>query len=141
MPILQTHAYTHAHASTSLHTKMTSKQANRTRSRRRTQTPRSATTRLACRKQDAWCEHGKYKAKQTQFLAQRRLKKQLKARKIVPKIIQKHPWRPPESKKTLEHCPRPTKTQFMRLGPPSCTPKASQIHIQKRPRRPKIKNL
>ena len=84
VPILQTHAYTHASASTSLHTRWTSKQAKRTRSRRRTrkksniQTPTSRTTRLTCRNQDAWCECGKYKAQQTQFLSHRSLKKQLK---------------------------------------------------------------
>ena len=143
MPILQTHAYTHARASTSLHTRWTSKQAKRTRSRRRTrkksniQTPTSRTTRLTCRNQDAWCECGKYKAQQTQFLSHRSLKKQLKTpnrteqlEEITKKMRRRNLW----LQKTLNSLGEEAKGCW---DPPKNIQMASKL-VSRHPRKAKL---
>ena len=60
---------------------------------------------------------------------------------MLPSTTQKHPQTASGSKKTLEHCLGHEKTKFWRPGPPSWTPKVLQIRVQKRPRKPKIRNL
>ena len=47
--------------------------------------------------------------------------------KVVPNTSQKHPQRPPQSKKTPGLCPGHKKTNFERPAPPSCTPKRPRI--------------
>ena len=143
----RTHTRTHTQAQTNLHTEWESRQAKSTRSRRQTRkksnmhTSRSKTTCLTWGKQDAWCEYGKCRAQRTQLLSQGSLKNSPIHPKVVPNIMQKHPWRPPKRQRALEQCPRLKITKFGWPALPSCMPKAFQIRLQNTPRQPKIKIL
>ena len=98
-------------------------------------------SRYLAGKQDTQCEYGKCRAQRTQLLSQRdntnSTQDTLKWFQIPPK----NPWKSFEGKTSRTLPEAKQKNEFWQPVPPSCTPKAFQIGLQKTQRHSKIKNL